>query len=171
MLSEKITKLLNEQVNHELYSAYLYLSMSNYLEAEGLKGFANWFYVQYQEETDHAMYIYKYLQNSGAPVTLEAIAKPDADFTSPMDVLLRTLAHEQKVTSLINNLATAAAEENDHITGQFLLWFVAEQAEELANCDDNIKRAKLAGEGGLFFVDKDLATRVYTAAQNPPVTL
>lgn len=96
---------------------------------------------------------------------------PDSDFTSAMDILERTLAHEKKVTALINNLAAVANSESDFRTSQFLLWFISEQAEEETNCEDNIKRVKLAGEGGLFFVDQEFANRTYAAPTNPPVTI
>ena len=171
MLSKKMEQLLNEQINHEFYSAYLYLAMSAYLDDQGLKGAASWFYVQYQEETDHARYFYRYLLNVGGKVQFPSIPAPETDFSSLQDVLERTLAHERKVTALINNLACVARDEGDFKTSQFLLWFVSEQVEEETNCEDNMKKLKLAGEANLFLVDQDLGQRVYTASANPPVTL
>ena len=171
MISKKMEQMLNKQLNAELYSAYLYLSMSSYLEKEGFKGAASWFFVQYKEETDHALYFYKYLLNEGGSVECAAIDAPDADFKGLEDVLHRTLAHEQKVTGLINDLAAAAHDENDFRTAQFLTWFINEQAEEEANCNDNIQKVKLAGAAGLYFIDQEMGARVYTASANPPVTL
>lgn len=171
MISTKLEQLINEQINHELQAAYLYLSMSSYFEDAGYKGFANWYMVQYKEETDHAMYFYKYLQNIGAKVTLTGIAQPETNFSSIMDVLKRTLEHEQKVTAYINNLAAVARDESNFATSQFLLWFIAEQVEEETNSDDNIKRLTLAGDHGLFLMDQELGMRTYAAATNPPVIL
>lgn len=171
MLSNKMIDMLTEQVNAEFYSAYLYLSMSNYFEAEGLKGYANWFFVQYKEETDHALYFYKYLQNEGIQVDLGAIDRPDADFTSVLDILERTLAHERKVTAMIHAMAKVAQEEADFRTSQFLLWFISEQAEEESTARDLIDKTKLAQPVGLYHVDQELAARVYAASANPPVTL
>lgn len=171
MISTKLEKLINEQINHELHSAYLYLAMSSYFDEAGFKGFANWYMVQYKEETDHAMYFYKYLQNVGATVKLTAIAEPETDFSSTLDILDRTLAHERLVTSYINNIAAVARDESDFATSQFLLWFVAEQVEEETNSDDNIKRYNLAGDHGLFLMDQELGLRTYAPATNPPVTL
>ncbi len=171
MISKKMEELINQQLNAELYSAYLYLSMSSYLEQEGLKGAANWYFVQYKEETDHALYFYKYLLNEGGVVKCAAIDAPDADFKGLEDVLQRTLAHEQKVTSMIHGLAAAAQAENDFRTVQFLTWFINEQAEEETNCNDNIQKVKLAGAAGLYLIDQELGARTYAAATNPPVTL
>lgn len=171
MVSKNMEELLNQQLNAELYSAYLYLSMSSYLEREGYKGAAAWFFVQYKEETDHALYFYKYLQNEGGKVQCRAIDTPDEDFQGLEDVLERTLAHEHKVTAMIHNLAAAAHDENDFRTAQFLTWFINEQAEEEANCNDNIQKVKLAGGAGLYFIDQEMGARVYTQSANPPVVL
>ena len=121
MLSEKVAALLNEQVNKEFYSAYLYLDFSNYFEARGLDGFANWYKIQAQEERDHAMLFYQYLHNNNAKVTLDAIAKPDKELDSDMTVLKAGLEHEIYVTSLINNIYAAAHEVKDFRTMQFLV--------------------------------------------------
>ena len=171
MLSEKMVQLLNEQVNAELYSAYLYLSMSNYMDKIGLKGFSTWFFVQYKEETDHALYIYKYLQNEGADIVLSAVDAPKADFTSVGEVLDLTLGHERKVTAMINRMAKVAQEEADFRTGQFLLWYISEQAEEETTAQDIIDKVKLAGDAGMYHVDQEMGARVYTPSANPPVTL
>jgi ferritin len=166
MNNQKTEKLLNEQINKELYSAYLYLAMSSYFQAKNLAGFANWFYVQAQEERDHAMIIYNYMHRIGAPVELTAIDMPEGAFDSVADVLDKTLEHEKHVTSLIYAILDAANEEHDYKAIQFLQWFVTEQAEEEENATNLIESLKIAGmgEGGLYMMDKDMAQRVYTQA-------
>ena len=116
MLNKKVAELLNNQINKELYSAYLYLDMNNYFETRGLDGFANWYMIQAQEERDHAMLFYQYLQNNDCAITLEAIAKPDKTFKSDMDVLKAGLEHEEYVTSLINNIYAEAYAAKDFRT-------------------------------------------------------
>ena len=133
MLNAKVKELLNQQVNKEFYSAYLYLDFSNYYETRGLDGFANWYEIQAREEQDHAMLMYQYLHNNDEVVTLEAIAKPDKAFTTLMDPLKAGLEHEKYVTSLINTIYAAAQEVNDFRTTQFLDWFIKEQGEEEKN--------------------------------------
>jgi len=163
MLSKKMVNVLNEQINKEIYSAYLYMSMSAYSEYIGLKGFANWFMVQYQEEMTHAMRIYKYINDHGAQVKLMAIEKPPTEFESPMDMFEKTLKHEKFVTKSINDLVDLAIEENDHATQIFLQWFVTEQIEEEANDNEIIAKLKLVGKegNGLFMIDKELAARKF----------
>ena len=170
MLSENVAALLNQQVNKEFYSAYLYLDFSNYFEARGLDGFANWYKIQAQEERDHAMLFYQYLQNNGAKVTLEAIAKPDKALNSDMDVLKAGLEHEMYVTDLINNIYAAAHEVKDFRTMQFLDWFVKEQGEEETNASDLISKMELFGSDpkGLYMLNSELSGRVYSA---PSLTL
>ena len=165
MLSEKVAALLNEQVNKEFYSAYLYLDFSNYFEARGLDGFANWYKIQAQEERDHAMLFYQYLQNNNAKVTLDAIAKPDKELDSDMTVLKAGLEHEIYVTSLINNIYAAAHEVKDFRTMQFLDWFVKEQGEEETNANDLISKMELFGSDpkSLYMLNSELAGRVYNA--------
>ena len=164
-MNEKVVKLLNEQINKELYSAYLYLDFSVFYEAQGLDGFANWYMVQAQEERDHAMLFLKYLQNNGEKVTLDAVAKPDKELNVLMDPLKFGLEHEKYVTSLINDIYAAAYEEKDFRTMQFLDWFVKEQLEEEKNADDMIKKMELFGNDskGLYSLDAEYAARVYTA--------
>ena len=161
----KVSKLLNEQIAKELYSAYLYLDFSIYYEQQGLDGFANWYMIQAQEERDHAMLFLKYLQNNGEKVTLEAIAKPDKELKTLMDPLKAGLEHEQYVTSLINDIYGAAYDVKDFRTMQFLDWFVKEQLEEEKNADDMIKKMELFGNDskGLYSLDAEYAARVYTA--------
>jgi Ferritin-like protein len=164
MISEKMVNALNEQINKEIYSAYLYMSMSAYSTFIGLRGFANWFMVQYQEEMTHAMKIYDYVNDQGTQVKLMAISQPPTDFESPLDMFEKTLDHEKFVTKSINGLVDLAIEEKDHATNIFLQWFVTEQIEEEGNDNDIIAKLKLVGsEGnGLFIIDKELAQRVFT---------
>ncbi len=170
MLDAKVAKLVNEQINKELYSAYLYLDFSIYYESQGLDGFANWYMIQAQEERDHAMLMLQYLQNNGEKVTLEAVAKPDKVLSSLMDPLRAGFEHEQYVTSLINDIYAAAYDVKDFRTMQFLDWFVKEQLEEEKNADDMIKKMELFGNDskGLYSLDAEYAARVYTA---PSLTL
>ena len=165
MLDSKVAKLINEQINKELYSAYLYLDFSIFYEAEGLDGFANWYMIQAQEERDHAMLMLRYLQNNGEKITLDAVAKPDKELKTLMDPLKFGFEHEQYVTSLINDIYDAAYSVKDFRTMQFLDWFVKEQLEEEKNADDMIKKMELFGNDskGLYSLDSEYAARVYTA--------
>ena len=165
MLDKKVAELINEQINKELYSAYLYLDFSIFYEDKGLAGFANWYMIQAQEERDHAMLMLKYLQNNGETVTLEAVAKPDKVVETLMDPLKFGLEHEQYVTSLINTIYGAAYDAKDFRTMQFLDWFVKEQLEEEKNADDMIKKMELFGSDpkGLYSLDSEYAARIYTA--------
>lgn len=165
MLNTKVSELLNQQINKELYSAYLYLDFSNYFSKKGLDGFANWYMIQAQEERDHAMLFYKYLQNNNEKVTLEAIAKPDKSLDSDMTVLKAGLEHEEYVTSLINDIYAAAYEVKDFRTMQFLDWFVKEQGEEETNANDLISKMELFGSDpkGLYMLNSELGARVYSA--------
>ena len=165
MLNETVRDLLNQQVNKEFYSAYLYLDFSNYFAARGLDGFANWYKIQAQEERDHAMLFYQYLHNNNAAVTLEAIAKPDVALESDMGVLKAGLAHELYVTGLINDIYAAAYQVKDFRTMQFLDWFVKEQGEEETNANDLISKMELFGSDpkSLYMLNRELAARVYSA--------
>ena len=165
MLDKKVTDLLNQQVNKEFYSAYLYLDFSNFYVEKGLNGFANWYKVQAQEERDHAMLFMQYMQNNDLPVELNAIDKPNAELKESMDPLTEGLKHEQFVTSLINNIYDAAYSVKDFRTMQFLDWFVKEQGEEETNANDLIKKMELFGSDpkGLYMLDNELAGRVYAA--------
>lgn len=164
-MDKKVSELLNEQINKELYSAYLYLDFSIFYEAQGLDGFANWYMIQAQEERDHAMLFLKYLQNNGEKVTLDAVGKPDKELVTLMDPLKFGLEHEKYVTSLINDIYAAAYDVKDFRTMQFLDWFVKEQLEEEKNADDMIKKMELFGNDskGLYSLDAEYAARVYTA--------
>ena len=164
-MDKKVHELLNDQINKELYSAYLYLDCSNYFKEAGLDGFANWYMIQAQEERDHAMLFYTYLQNENMPVTLKAIDKPDKALTSSMDVLKAGLEHEKLVTSLINDIYGAAYDVRDFRTMQFLDWFVKEQGEEETNATDLITKMELFGSDakGLYMLNQELGARVYSA--------
>ncbi len=165
MMNEKVRELLNQQINKEFYSAYLYLDFSNYFKANDLDGFANWYQIQAQEERDHAMLFYQYLQNNDQTVTLEAIAKPDKVLDSHMSVLKAGLEHEEYVTSLINDIYAAAYDVRDFRTMQFLDWFVKEQGEEETNARDLIAKMELFGSDpkSLYMLNNELGARVYTA--------
>jgi ferritin len=163
MLKEKVLKALNEQINAEQYSALLYLSMSAWFEEKGLSGFANWMYVQYQEELTHANKIFKFIVERGGKVELKGIKQMPVEFDSVIGVAEMTLEHEQHVTSLINNLVDIAIEEKDHATRSFLTWFVDEQVEEEANASEILEYLKLtSGHGnGLFMIDRELRKRTF----------
>ena len=163
MLSKKMTKALNTQINKEMYSAFLYMAMSSFSDSKGLKGFANWFMVQFHEEMEHAMRLYHYIQDQGFQVELLAIEKPPKEFGSPLEMFEKTLAHERFVTKSIHGLVDLATEEKDHATQIFLQWFVTEQIEEESNDNDIIDKLKLAGEtgNGLFMIDKELGARIF----------
>ena len=165
MMDTKVRDLLNNQINKEFYSAYLYLEFSNYFEDKGLDGFANWYMIQAQEERDHAMLFYTYLQNENQKVTLEAIDKPDKVFESHMDVLKAGLEHEEYVTSLINDIYAAAYDVKDFRTMQFLDWFVKEQGEEETNANDLISKMELFGSDpkSLYMLNQELGGRIYSA--------
>lgn len=169
-MDQKVAELLNRQINKEFYSAYLYLDMANFYSEKGLDGFANWYEIQAKEEQDHAMLMYRYLHNNGEKVTLEAIAKPDKVFESPMDPLREALKHERYVTALINNIYAEAQAVNDFRTTQFLDWFIKEQGEEEKNSGDMITKMELYGDDArsLYMLNSELAARVYAA---PSLTL
>lgn len=163
MLEKKIAKLLNEQVNKEFYSAYLYMDMAGYFESNNLAGFANWFMVQTQEERDHAMLFRQYLLNNGENVKLVEIASPSQTYPDFRDPLVKAFAHEQYVTDSIYTIYDAALKAKDFRTVQFLDWFVKEQGEEEKNADDNIKKFDLFGGDpkSLFMLDSEMKTRMY----------
>lgn len=164
MLSPKMNAALNEQINREIYSAYMYMAMSSQSSAMGLKGIANWFMVQYHEEMMHAMKIYEYLHRRGARVNLMKIDAPPADYDSALDMFEKTLAHELTVTRSINELMDLAVVEKDHASQIFLQWYVSEQVEEEENDNDIIAQLKLTGNNpqGLLMLDRELAGRATT---------
>ena len=161
MMNERIEKALNEQMNAEMYSAYLYLSMASYFESKGLEGCANWMKAQTQEELIHAMKFYNFIVERGGRAVMAEIKAPPSEWDSPLKVFEHALEHEQLVTSLINKLMELAIEEKDHATQIFLQWFVTEQVEEEASAGAVVDKMRLAGEsaGGVFMVDRELAQR------------
>ncbi len=162
-ISKKMEDAINKQINAEMYSAYLYQSMSAYCETVGMKGFANWMNVQAKEEMTHAMKFYNYILERGGKVVLQAIDAPKIDWKNLIEVFEDVYSHEQHVTSLINNLVDLATEEKDHATVNMLQWFIAEQVEEEANADEILQQLKMTdGKGpALFMIDKDLKARVF----------
>ena len=163
-MDQKVYELLNEQINAELYSAYLYMSFADYYEEEGLDGYANWYMVQAAEERDHALIFRNYLHENGQHVSLGAIAQPDKTFTSYLEPLEAGLEHEKLVTSLINAIYAAADEVKDYRTMRFLDWFIEEQLEEEATADDMITKMKLFGGDArsLYELNQEYATRTYS---------
>ena len=163
MLNDKLTDALSKQINAEYYSAYLYLSMSAATNKLGLKGTANWLFVQAQEEMAHGTHMYQYVIERDAEPSFMAIEKPQGNFTCITEVFKEVLAHEQKVTSSINAIATIAMQEQDHACYQFMMWYVNEQVEEESNVKDIIDRLNLIGDnkGLLLTLDNELAARVF----------
>ena len=164
MLTGNMLTELNKQINAEIYSAYLYLSMASYFENKNLSGFANWMKVQAQEEMTHAMKIYDYVHERGGKATMMPIDGPKTEWSSPTEVFEETYKHEQLVTSLINNLVNIAMNEKDHATTNFLQWFIAEQVEEEANSSGVLEQLKIGGNSGnaILMLDRELATRIFT---------
>lgn len=164
MLSPRMEKAINDQINAEFYSAYFYLSMVAHFEAISLVGFANWMRIQVQEEMSHGMKMYDFVLQRGGRVILQGIAQPPAVWDSSLAVFRDVLAHEQKVTGLINNLANIAQDERDHATTIFLQWFVTEQVEEEDSAKAVVDKLTLIGNdaNGLFMLDQELAKRVFT---------
>jgi ferritin len=161
MISGKMAKSLNHQINREIYSGYFYLGMAAYAAAIGRKGVANWFTAQMKEELFHAQKIYDYVSQQGAKVDLEAIEEPSQDFSSVTDLFEKTLEHEKKVTGMIRDLVDLAAQEKDEETEKFLQWFVKEQMEEEATPAGILKKLENKAEGGISEVDSELSKRVF----------
>jgi len=161
MISDKLVKALNKQVNEELFSSYLYLSMAAYFESKNLAGFANWMKIQSEEEYLHARKFFDYINTAGGRVELESIKKPQIDWDSVRQVFQETYDHEVYITTCINNLATLAQEEKDHATLSFLKWFIDEQVEEVATADQLLEEIKMIGDNkhGLFMLDRELKGR------------
>jgi ferritin len=165
MISEKMQEAINEQMNAELYSSYLYLSMAACFKTMNLNGFAKWMEAQAFEELTHVMKFYNFIHERGGVVTLKPVTGPPTNWESPLTVFEHTYEHEQLVTSLINNLVNLAIEEKDHATNNFLQWFVSEQVEEEASVDEVVQKLKLIGDGqggGLFLLDQELGQRTVT---------
>lgn len=164
MISKKMANALNKHLNNEFFAAYLYLAMSAKTDSMGLKGFAKWFYAQYEEETMHAMKFYQYILDHGEDVSLLAIEQPTIDMDTVLELFEYTLDHERSVTQYINELVDLAITEKDHATNIFLQWFVTEQVEEEATVGDIIDQLKLMGESGngIYMLDKELGQRIFT---------
>jgi len=161
MLSKKVQDALNEQLNAELYSSYLYLAMSAHFEAANLRGFAHWMRVQAKEEQGHAMKLYGHIVDRRGRVTLKRVDAPPAEWVSPVAAFEDTLAHEKKVTGLINDLLKLANNQKDTATAAFLQWFVTEQVDEEANADEIVQKLRLVGDStsALFMLDSVLGQR------------
>ena len=168
-MDAKLSELLNHQINEELYSAYLYLTFADYYEDRGLKGFANWYMVQVQEEVAHAKILRRYLLDNDYKPTMEAIAKPDKTFANDLEPLEAGLAHEKHITACIDRCYAAANDVHDFRAMQMLDWFVKEQGEEETNASDMIKNMKLFGSDpkGLYDLDREYQTRVFVAPTMP----
>lgn len=166
MINEKVLKVLQEQLNKEFYSAYLYLSMSAHFEDKGLKGFANWMKIQAQEEQYHARFIYDFIVNRNEKVILTEIAAPPSDWGSPLQIMEVSLKHEEGVTASINNIISVAEEAKDRATMSYMYWFIDEQVEEEANVKTIIDSLKFIGDDktATYMLDQELAKRVL----NPP---
>lgn len=161
--NQKVQDALNNQINAELWSAYLYLSMSAYLESEGYAGFASWMRVQYQEETAHAMMMFNYINERGGRVELKPIAEVPTTWEGPLHIFEETYKHECIVTDLIHNCVNVAIEEKDHATTNFLKWYIDEQVEEESNVSTILDELKIAGSEGhaLFMINRELGARVF----------
>ncbi len=176
MISEKLEQLINDQIQKEFYSAYLYLSFEAYFMSKDLNGFAHWFRVQAMEERDHAIIFINYLNQVGGRIKLQVIDAPEWNFKSIEEVLIKQLEHERYVTKSIYNIADQANEEHDHKTNSFIRWFIDEQVEEEDNAQQNLSKLRLVGENdgrGILMLDTEMATRVYVvptplAAVNQP---
>lgn len=160
-MDKKLQDAVNEQIAREFYSAYLYLAMAAYFDSVDLPGFSRWMKAQAKEEVSHGMKFYEYLADRGARVTLKAIAQPPAEFSSPLDVFEKTLAHEQEVTRSIDGLYALAAKAGDNASVLAFQWFVTEQVEEEKNASDIIAKLRRVGEKGhgLILMDKELGSR------------
>ena len=167
MINKKMEEAINKQINAELYSSYLYLSMSAYFSLINLAGFANWMRIQAQEELTHAMKFYDYINERGGKVILTKIEQPKSEWKSAMEAFEDTYSHECVVTGLINDLVNLAIEEKDHSSNAFLQWFVTEQVEEEASAQEILDKLKFIGDNGaaLFMIDKDLGQRIFAAGE------
>ncbi len=168
MISKKLQIAINEQINKELFSEYLYISMQAWFANQNLDGFANWMDAQGKEERFHALKFYNYLLERGGKVELKAIEQPTIDFGTPLKAFTAVLKHEQFISKSINDLMDIAIKENDHACKSFLQWFVDEQVEEETNAEKVIAKLKMIGDNsyGILMLDTELGTRVFT----PPVT-
>ncbi len=165
MLNKEVVKLLNDQINKEFFSAYLYLDIANYFADQTLEGFENWFFIQTQEERDHALLFRKYLLNNGESVNFASIEAPNHKYENFRDALVASYEHEQFITASINAIYEEAHKDRDFRTMQFLDWFIKEQGEEEKNAEDNIKKFDLFANDskGLYMLDSEMKARIYAA--------
>ena len=163
MLTDNMRKALNDQLQAEFYSAYLYLSMSAYFEDRGLEGMSNWMTVQFQEEQSHALKIFRYIIERGGRPELQSIEKPQRDWDSPLAAFEASLEHERMISGRINDLADLAVKEKDHPTHNMLQWFISEQVEEEANVESIVTQMKMVGDQGpgLFMIDREMKARAF----------
>ena len=163
MLSEKMENAINEQINAEIYSAYLYMAMAAWAEDQQLSGYAHWMKVQAQEEMTHALKFWNFVFERGSKVKVDAIAGPPTEWDSPLAMMQAVLEHERHVTKLIYNLMDMAMDERDHASISFLQWFIDEQVEEEASADEAIGKLKLVNEtkGGLYMLDQAMGQRAF----------
>ncbi len=168
MLSEKLQEAINDQLNFEFYSGYIYLAMSAWLSSQNLNGMAHWMEIQYQEEQVHAMKFFNYLNDRGGQVKLKAIAQPQTEWKSALDAFETAHKHEQTVTGRISDLVDLALTERDHVTNSLLQWFISEQIEEEASVRDMADQIRMAGTSSesIFMLDREMATRVLTTTAN-----
>ena len=161
MLSKKLEEALNNQINEELYSSYLYWSMASWFESQNLSGFANWMKIQSEEEYLHARKFYEYINNAGGRVVFEAIKTPQKEWNNIEEIFQDTFDHENHITNCVNELASLAIDEKDHATNSFLRWFVDEQVEEVAIADQILHEIKMIGENkqGIFMLDREMKSR------------
>lgn len=161
MISDTLQDAINEQINKELYSAYVYLAMAAYFEDESLSGFASWMYHQSREEVAHAMKLFDFVNERGGRVILDAIDRPEADFESPLAVMKESLEHEKRVTKMIHDLYELSVDEGDYPAQVLLHWFIDEQVEEEDSIGEIVDRMERAGEGGaaLLMIDHELGER------------
>jgi ferritin len=163
LLTDRMHKALNEQIQAEFFSAYLYLSMSAHFQDQGLEGMANWMNIQFQEEQFHALKLFHYVLERGGRVELGALEKPGTEWASPLAAFEAALAHERMISGRINDLADLAVQEKDHATHNMLQWFIAEQVEEEASVDNIVSQLRLVGNqgAGLFMIDRDMKQRSF----------
>ena len=169
MISGKIVKIINDQINFEYYSAYIYFSMCAHFKSQGMNGFANWMQVQTQEEMCHGTGLFNYLIQRGGKVELKAIDKPKTSWKSALEVFEDVYEHECKVTQRIHAIAKSAETEKDYALLNFIQWYISEQVEEEANAQEIIGQLKMIGEikGALYMLDKDLGTRQFAVPAIP----
>ncbi|MEN6547212.1 MAG: ferritin [Armatimonadia bacterium] len=173
MLNERIHQAINEQINAELYSAYLYQSMMAHFDAMGLKGFANWMRIQSMEEALHAYKFYDYVIERGNKVTLKAIEGPQTEWPTPLAAFENVVSHEQKVTSLIGSIMDIALDTRDHASSSFLQWFIDEQVEEEATAEGIVQKLRLVGDNpqALLMLDQELAARIFAVPAGMPAAV